>query len=52
MSTEPENLIHRKLNKILAWMDVRGKQLDAMSEDIKSIKGAVWANELDAEEDR
>jgi hypothetical protein len=40
---EPDNLIHRKLNKILGWMEVRGKQLDRLEEEVKSIKGAVWA---------
>jgi hypothetical protein len=35
----PENLILEKLNTILAWQDVRGKQLDQLEEELHANNG-------------
>jgi hypothetical protein len=42
----PENLILEKLNAILAWQDVRGKQLDQLEEELHANNGGLSSGVL------
>jgi hypothetical protein len=44
--TLPENLILEKLNTILAWQDVRGKQLDQLEEELHANNGGFSSGVL------
>jgi hypothetical protein len=42
----PENLILEKLNAILAWQEVRGKQLDQLEGELHADKGGLASGVL------
>ena len=42
----PQNPILEKLNAILAWQDVRGKQLDQLEEELRADNGGLSSGVL------